>query len=260
MNSLITIPRFLLVPAFLFAVMFTSCKDDSSSMTRFNVRMTDAPGEYDAVYISVKEVQVLTSEGTSVLEADLQEPFDILKYRMGKDILIASEDIPSGEIQEIRLILNETGNEVVIDGETFNMTTPSGQTSGVKLKVHDELISGVAYTMILDFDVASSIVETGNGKFVLKPVIRAIHQAVSGALTGVINPIASNATVWAKLGTDSVSATADATTGKFFFPGLDEGTYILRVVPVTPYLPKIVADVVVTKGSVKDVGTITVTQ
>jgi hypothetical protein len=261
MNSIITIPRLLLVPALLFAAMFTSCKDNSSSMTRFNVKMTDAPGEYDAVNISVKEVQVLTSEGTSVLEVESQEPFDILKYRMGKDILIASEDIPAGYIQEIRLVLNETGNDVVIDGQTFPMTTPSGQTAGVKLKVHEELTAGVAYTMTLDFDVAKSVVQTGNGKYILKPVIRAIPQAVSGALTGVIDPAASKATVWARIGVDSTSAIADPTTGKFFFAGLDSGTYTLRVVPVSPYLPKTLqGNVVVTKGSVKDVGTITVTQ
>jgi hypothetical protein len=251
--------RFLLVPMFIIAVMFTSCKDESSSMTRFNVKMTDAPGDYDAVFISVKEIQVLTSEGTSVLETDLTEPFDILKYRMGKDILVASEDIPSGRIQEIRVVLNETGNEVVVDGETFAMTTPSGQTSGLKLKVQDELTSGVAYTMLLDFDVAKSIVETGNGKYILKPVIRAIPQ-VATVLRGVIEPVASNATVWAKKGEESISAIADPTTGKFFFPGLDEGTYTVEVEPVDPYLPKIIENVVVTKGSVKDLGIITITQ
>lgn len=257
MNTLITIPRFLLVSAFMFAVIFSSCKNDSSSsVTRFNVKMTDAPGAYDALYLSIKEIQVLTSEGQSTLPVN-DEPFDILKFRMGKDTLLASQDIPSGRLQEIRLVLNSTGNEVVIDGETFKLTTPSGQTSGIKLKVQEDLTSGVAYTMTLDFDAAKSVVQTGSGKYILKPVIRAIPQAVSGALTGLVSPAASNPKVYAIIGVDTIGAVAD-TTGKFFFPGLAAGTYKVNVQPVSPYVPKSIENVVVVTGSVKDMGTIAI--
>lgn len=250
--------RILFVPVVAIVVMFASCKNDSSSsVTRFNVKITDAPGAYDALYLSIKEVQVLTSEGRSTLDVN-SGPFDILKYRMGKDTLIASEDIASGKLQEIRLILNETGNEVIIDGETFDLNTPSGQSSGIKLKVHEDLTSGVAYTMTLDFDAAKSIVRTGNGKHILKPVIRAIPQALSGAITGIVTPAASNPKLFAITGVDTIGAVAD-TTGKFFFPGVVEGTYKINIVPVLPYVSKSIENVQVIKGSVKDLGIITIT-
>jgi hypothetical protein len=237
--------------------MFSSCQnDDSSTVTRFNVKMTDAPGAYDALYLSIKEIQVLTSEGQSTLPVNAG-PFDILKFRMGKDTLIASQDIPSGRLQEIRLVLNSTGNEVVVDGETFNLTTPSGQTSGIKLKVQEDLTSGVAYTMTLDFDAAKSVVQTGSGKYVLKPVIRAIPQAVSGALTGTVSPAASSPKVYAIIGVDTIGAVADL-NGKFFFPGLEAGTYKVNIVPVSPYVNKSVENVQVTTGSVKDMGVIAI--
>ena len=251
--------RILFTSLFAIAALFSSCKNDSNStVTRFNVKITDAPGAYDALYLSIKEVQVLTSEGSTTLEVN-SGPFDILQYRMGKDTLIASEDIASGKLQEIRLILNETGNEVVIDGETFDLKTPSGQSSGIKLKVHEDLTSGVEYTMTLDFDAAKSIVRSGNGKYILKPVIRAIPQALSGAITGIINPAASNAKLYAIAGVDTIGALAD-TTGKFFFPGLAEGTYKINIEPVLPYSTKSIENVQVTKGSVKDLGTIMITQ
>ena len=171
--------KFLLVPVFFIAVIFASCKNqNSANLTRMSIKMTDAPGAYDALYLNVKEVQVITSDGQSTMEVN-SKPFDILKFRLGKDTLLASKDIPSGTIEQIRLVLNDTGNRVVVDGKSFDLTTPSGQTSGIKLNVHDELISGVAYTMTLDFDAAKSIVKTGNGKYILKPVIRAIASAVS---------------------------------------------------------------------------------
>ena len=251
--------RILFVPLFAIAALFASCQNDSSStVTRFNVKLTDAPGSYDALYLNIKEVQVLTSEGRSTLEVN-SGPFDVLQYRMGKDTLIASEDIASGKLQEIRLVLNPTGNEVVIDGKTFNLSTPSGQSSGIKLKVHDDLTSGIEYTMTLDFDAAKSIVKTGNGKYILKPVIRAIPQALSGAITGIVTPAASSPELFAIIGVDTIGAKTD-TTGKFFFLGLAEGTYKINIEPVLPYLPKSIENVQVTKGSVKDLGTITITQ
>lgn len=53
---------------------------------------------------------------------------------------------------------------------------------------YDSILLNVAYTLMLDFDAAQSIVLTGNGKYLLKPVIRAIPQSVSGAITGIVSP------------------------------------------------------------------------
>lgn len=250
--------RLFIIPA-LIAALFSSCKSDkTSTVTRFNMTMTDSPGAYDAVILSVKEVHVLSSAGESTIAIGSQ-PFDILKFRLGKDTLLASQDLPSGRLQEIRLVLNETGNRVKVGGVYYDLSTPSAQQSGLKIKVQDDLTGGIAYTLKLDFDVAKSIVTTGNGKYSLKPVIRAIPNAVSGALTGMIMPTSSNAKIMAIAGLDTIGAIAD-TTGKFFFPGMPAGTYKVNVVPQSPYMPKSVESVVVVNGSVKDMGTITVTQ
>lgn len=238
---------------------FTACnKNTESGMTRVSVKMTDGPGAYDAIFLSVKEIQVLSSEGQSALTVG-SAPFNILNFRMGKDTLIASQDIPSGRIQEVRLVLNDTGNRVVINGVSYPLTTPSGQTSGVKLKVQDNLEAGVAYTLLLDFDAAKSIVQTGNGKYILKPVIRAIANAVSGSITGVITPAASSPKIYAIAGTDTLGTVSDA-TGKFWFPGVAAGTYKVEIQPVSPYQNKTIENVAVVQGSVKDMGTITIVQ
>lgn len=241
------------------AMGFTACKKDSDDgMTKMNIKITDSPGAYEAIYLSVKEIQILTSDGTSTLAVG-SNPFNILNFRMGKDTLIASQDIPSGNIQEVRLVLNNTGNKVKIDGILYDLTTPSGQTSGVKLKVQETLEAGVAYTMLLDFDAAKSIVKTGNGKYILKPVIRAIPNAVSGAITGVITPSTSNPKIYAIAGTDTLGTVSDA-TGKFWFPGVAAGIYKIEIQPVSPYINKTIENVAVATGSIKDLGTITITQ
>lgn len=233
-------------------------KNDNGGMTKLNVKMTDGPGAYDAIFLSVKEIQVISSEGQSTLAVG-SNPFNILNFRMGKDTLIATQDIPSGRIQEVRLVLNDTGNRVVINGISYPLTTPSGQTSGVKLKIQDDLESGVAYTLLLDFDAAKSIVQTGNGKYILKPVIRAIPNAVSGSITGIISPAASSPKIYAITGTDTLGTISDA-SGKFWFPGVSAGTYKVEIQPVSPYLNKTIDNVTVVQGSVKDLGTITIVQ
>ena len=250
--------KLFIIPA-LVAALFSSCKSDkTSSVTRFNLTMTDAPGAYDAVLLNIKEVHILSSSGESTIEIG-SHPFDILKFRLGKDTLLASQDIPAGRLQEIRLVLNETGNRVKVDGVYYDLKTPSAQQSGLKIKVQDDLTGGIAYTLKLDFDVAKSIVTTGNGKYILKPVIRAIPNAVSGALTGMIMPASSNAKVMAIAGLDTIGAVADS-TGKFFFPGMPAKTYKVNVVPQSPYMSKSIEGVTVVNGSVNNMGTITVTQ
>lgn len=249
----------LLSVAFLgLCISLSACNknESSSNMTKVSVRLTDGPGAYDAVFLSIKEVRILSSEGESTFALDTK-PFNILRFRMGKDTLIASKDIPSGRLQEVRLILNETGNSVVINGMSYPLTTPSGQSSGVKIKVNETLESGVAYTMLLDFDAAKSIVQTGNGKYILKPVIRAIPNAVSGVITGIISPAASSPKIYAITGTDTLGTVSDA-TGKFWFPGVAAGTYKVEILPVSPFVNKTISGVVVVTGSTKDLGTIAV--
>ncbi len=254
--------NYMLLFAAILCITIGACKKNNtpsgSGSTRVTVKLTDAPGLYDAVILSIKSVVVVTDKGEQTITVG-GGPINILDFRLGKDTLLASQDIPSGTIQQIRLVLNDSGNKVVVNGTSYNLTTPSGQTSGVKLNVHDNLVAGIDYTIRLDFDAASSIVLTGNGKYILKPVIRAIPVAVSGALTGMVTPAASSPKVFAIMGTDTVGTIADA-TGKFYFPGLAAGTYNVNFIPVSPYLTKTVGNVVVTTGAVDDMGTVTITQ
>lgn len=229
-------------------------KDDVAGYSKMNVMMTDAPGAYDSIFLNVKAIEIRSSAGTSVIELN-GEPFNILEFKMGKDTLIASQDIPAGRLQEVRLILFDDGNRVVVDGNSYDLQTPSGQSSGVKLKVQEDIVAGVAYTLKLDFDAASSIVLSGNGKYILKPVIRAIPTSVSGAIRGTITPALSNPKIYAIMGTDTLGAITDA-NGMFYIPGVAAGTYKVLINPVLPFSDTTIQNVVVINGVVKDLGTI----
>ncbi len=237
----------------------SSCSTNDSSTptgtTPVTLKMTDAPAFYDAIVLNIDEIEILTIGGRVTIDVD-EHPFDILEYRNGRDTVIAEHDVPSGMIQEIRLKLHDEGNIITVDGVTSPLTTPSGQSSGVKLKVQDELIPGVGYTLLLDFDASKSIHQTGNGKYMLKPVIRAIPVEVTGAIKGLVQPAEAFPHVYAINGVDTLGTLTDE-TGAFYFPGVPQGQYKLIIEPTSMDFPTdTLYDVNVSNGMVNDLGPI----
>ena len=241
-------------------VGLSACESDGSSgegRTPVSVKMTDAPGKYDAVHLNVDEVEILTANGRTSIDVDDNRPFDILAFSMGKDTLLATDLVASGKLQEVRLVLDDEGNTVTVDAVTYPLATPSGQSSGGKIKVQEELVPNVAYTLLLDFDVATSITTTGNGKYVLKPVVRAIPNAVSGVIKGIVLPVIAAPKIYAVIGTDERIGAVTDVDGKFYFPGIADGTYtILIEAENSLYADKTIDNVVVENGVATDLGTI----
>jgi hypothetical protein len=242
---------------------FSACKkdsDSSSGTTKVQIRMTDAPGNFEKINLSVKEI-VLFSAGKPYVFAATAAKFNILDFRIGTsnpDILVASGDMPSGEITDIRLVLNDAGNTIVVGGVESALTTPSGQSSGWKIKLTENpsLVAGVSYSLLLDFDAAKSIVSTGNGKYVLKPVVRGLTAATSGLISGTVLPLLSHPEVLVITGTDTVGTMADPLTGKFTVGGLKGGTYSVKFAPLAGYRDSTITNVSVALGQNKAIGTI----
>ncbi len=117
---------------------------------------------------------------------------------------------------------------MVIDGETYALTTPSAQQSGYKLNVNAEIEEGETYDMVIDFDASQSIVVTGSGKFILKPVLRTVDIEEESSISGTVEPMEAEPYVYAIHGTDTVGTQPDE-DGAFQIVGLDEGTYEVSV-------------------------------
>ena len=97
----------------------------------------------------------------------------------------------------------------------------SSDLSGLKLNLQANLTEGITYKVLLDFDAGKSIVARGNNTFLLKPVVRAISEATTGAIKGSITPLESNPGIYALNGTDTVATTFPDADGKFL---ADAGT------------------------------------
>lgn len=249
------------------ATLLAGCNDvDNNNLKegKLIVKLTDAPGDYQEVLIDVQELLVhVTSEedtGWIQLPLEITEPIDLLTLTNGNDTVLTQENIPAGDISQIRMVLGEN-NRVKVDDEYFDLQTPSAQQSGLKFNIHTTLGLGVTYELWIDFDAARSVIKKGNGDYLLKPTIKVFTEATSGGVKGSVNPIESKPVIHAiSTANDTTSTYADETTGLFTIKGLNEGTYRLVLVPVDGFVEKEIDDVEIVIGSVTDVGEITIDQ
>lgn len=254
----------LVYVSMIAVIFFSAClKDDPSSQGKLSVYLTDDPSPYKAVNIDIQQVKVKFSDDSSSNDGWIDLPlfkpgvYNLLNFSNGKDTLLSSTSLSAGTIKQIRLILGPN-NTVVNGNTTYTLETPSAQQSGLKLNMNADIQPGIDYKLWLDFDASRSVVTTGNGKYILKPVIRAYTQAASGSIKGVISPLKSSGWIYAiRNSTDTVgSALADTLNGNFLLPGLIPGAYKVAIRGTNNYKDTTL-NTTVTIGSVTNVGTVT---
>lgn len=247
----------------LSSMVFLSCENDEKN-ARIEVWLTDAPGDFQEVNIDLQSVEVHSNQsdnGTGWKAVDVEpKVYDLLKLANGNETLLGSLELPGGRLSQIRLKLGDN-NSVMVDDAVYALTTPSSQQSGLKLQINETLAEGITYKILLDFEAGKSVIKNGAGVYILKPVIRAITEAQSGAIKGGLNP--DGALPVTLIAADTVvSTTTSDENGNFLFRGLKPGTYGLKVdhdgTGEAPEVEK--TNITVELGVVTDVGEIEIAQ
>lgn len=231
----------------------------SADKSRLQVYLTDDPGNYDEVVIDVKDIMVNYSSdstnGWQSLSNVNRGSYDILKLVNDNDTLLGDAELNPGKIEQIRLILGPN-NYVTVDGQKIPLTTPSAQQSGLKLNINQDVNAGITYKLLLDFDASRSIVKTGNGKYILKPVIRTSLAAIGGSIKGFVLPDSVHTAVYAIQGSDTITGTYTS-NGSYMVKGLNAGTYTLAFAPAdSTFKSQNLTGVNVTTNAVTTVDTI----
>lgn len=255
--------KFLAILVLLTSIAFISCsrKDSNSdSRARLQVSLTDDPGDYQAVYIDVQDIKInLTNDSLSGWQSLTNVntgQYDLLKLVNDDDTVLADADIPTGRVHQIRLVLG-IDNFVKINDQLIRLETPSAQQSGLKLNIQQDISAGILYKLLLDFDVAKSIVKTGNNRYILKPVIRSVLQAAGGSIRGWALPDTITTAVLAIQGPDTVASTYTGSNGGYLIRGLNAGTYSLHFLPGdTTFTDEVRNGINVTTGNVTVVDTV----
>lgn len=250
---------------FALFIGFTACDSTNSDggTGTMEVTMTDAPANYDSVNVTINSVRIHknTDAETDSTESDEdaeengwititdeQMKVNLLELTNGNQVMLGAEELESGTYSQVRFILGDD-NTVTVDGETHDLQTPSAQQSGLKLNVNAEVEENSTYTLLVDFDAARSVVEQGNGGYLLKPVLRAVNLAETGSIAGNVQPSDFSTNVMAIHEEDTVTTTITADNGDFKIIGLTEGTYDVTFDPDSDqYADTTVTDVEVTVG------------
>ena len=136
-----------------------------------------------------------------VINLEENSTFNLLELSNGITTIIGEAEIPTGEYNEIRLHIVDAGI-VLTDGTVFDLKVPSGDTSGLKIKIRPSLfiVNDAVSEVLLDFDVSRSFKSKGNFKdnkgkkkvngFNFKPVVRAVNLTEAGEISGLVTDAA----------------------------------------------------------------------
>jgi len=159
-----------------FMGIFYACTKgnaETGATTTFKVNLTDNPLAAQEVNIDLKEVRVNFKDGSeewSVLPTN-SGIYNLLDFQNGVDTAIATGNITGSYIRELRLVLG-TNNSIRINDVVHPLTIPSGSENGLKIKLGKSLTKGMEQEVTIDFDAALSVHQTGDGRYILKPVLK----------------------------------------------------------------------------------------
>ena len=212
-----------------------------------NVHLVDGPADYAAVNLDIREVNIRVDGGWITLGTP-NRVVNLLDLTGGvAETLVDGAALPAGSYGQMRLVLGPDNSVVLNDGTEFALKVPSGQQSGVKFPVHVDVAPNTTADVFIDFDAHRSIFVHAagkSGKYMMRPVVRAVDRVVTGAATGKLTDKLSGAplggvTVTAQVIDEDgvpriVRTTKTGADGSYSLDLLDVGTtYYVVAQPVT---------------------------
>jgi hypothetical protein len=259
----------ILSVAALAAFVFTACdKDDDNNddnnngnATAFTVRMTDAPGNYSALNVSITKVEAyLEGTGWVTLNSNTQNT-DVLTLTNGTEMVLANKlSAQTGHYTRLRLTMGENNTVTVHDNTGFN-THDLGWTGSsdntVEVNIDRNVSNGSTTSVLLDFDVAGSVSENILGNYSLMPDITWIENettgvkgTITGAERGVLTFVSGANTYTTYLAQD----------GRFMIRGMANGIYDMTLSGMHDGATDIdemeMQDIVVANGQITNMGSI----
>jgi hypothetical protein len=171
---------------------------------------TDAPGDYDHVWITVNDVWFHTSDASGPNEAGwLKYPLaspktiDLMTLAHGNMQSIWDNiALPVGDYQQIRLVLADTddaltasaaaagltyNNEVDVNTNAYPLHIPDSK-HGIRLVGHFNVTNGTTLRLAIDFDAGDDVVEFRQGtEYILKPRLTYFDLDKAGAIIGKLD-------------------------------------------------------------------------
>jgi len=180
--------KYLSILILLF-LLVSGCSDNPAGSGNgfITIESFDAPAPegIEHLYLHVIEVSAHNSDNGWIVLSEPDTVIDYMELVNGVTVLLAdSVSLPVGSYEQMRLLLSDS-NEIVILGNTYDLTTPSAQQTGVKLNLNFTVEENQLIEIYIDFDIAKSIV-SASSKYLLHPTFKAFKQVISGTIAGKV--------------------------------------------------------------------------
>lgn len=162
-------------------------KSTSGGQGGIQVSLVDAPLAADEVNVDIKSVQVSKDDAswTTIKEFETPLHVNLLDYRTGgQSLMLADSPLNAGHYTMIRLML--TSAEVVVDGQSHEVDLRNVTQTGVKCNGEFDVQQDQKVALILDFNAGRSFVQTGNGRYMLHPVMTMSPVNIASEVTGKV--------------------------------------------------------------------------
>lgn len=264
----------------LLAVVLTSCTrsgveriDPNPSNQNINVFLSDAPSDFEHVYVDIQKVEVKVdldrshanddSYGDDDLDIDDTEEadqygrwvtlnfapqvMDVLALRNGLERLLGNASVPN-RVRKVRFTIGDQNKVIDGDGVDKRLTLINETENLLHLHVKaDDMDNSTPGSIDLrvDMDLARSVQAAGD-EYVLRPQFRLFNLQTTGSIIGNINPFGLGARVTITDGR-GFEAGAIPTTGEGFFRvrGLRPGLTYTVTIEAPGFHPFEIRDVVV---------------
>ena len=239
-------------------VVLAACSDSAAApgAARLSIQLTDAPGDYVAsAVVQLGAVSLIPADsGAPLVITEDAGTHDLLTLQNGVTADLASLDIPAGDYQQLRLVV-QSATVTLKDGYTFPggsptavLKVPSGASSGIKVNLGTVHIASGQTVIVVDFDVSQNFRIQGNPDtpagikgMLFTPLLRATVRDVAGSIAGtvtldtggvavgrVVRGVPDTSTVAEAYQTLEVTAVTDS-TGAYALRFLPPGTWRVSV-------------------------------
>lgn len=183
----------------LAALPLAGCGDDPTppgGAGETRIKLTDAPFPYDSVervelYVVriAASTQADTADGAQwVTVATPRRRFDVLALQQGTTALVGSGELPAGSYRAVRMVIDTDSSGIVLrDGSDAQVQWPVAGELALHALVEAPMdVTEAGADIVIDVDLGHSFFHWGGNRFSFMPVIRAVNEAATGVITGLV--------------------------------------------------------------------------
>ncbi|MCJ7765500.1 MAG: DUF4382 domain-containing protein [Thiovulaceae bacterium] len=245
------------------SLILSGCGEDgttsNSNTGTVAMSLTDAPTDHEnitGVFVTFTGIEYKhaaeNGSNDEWQQIDLNETrtIDLLTLQDGNTTLLQQVELPAGEIEAVRFVLDLDQCYVTLVGDVNQtMEVPSGAQTGYKAIGGFTIPAGGVVNVTADFDLRKSVTITGEGTYKLRPTIKIINNIEVGEINGTMSVDLNGSQAilyaysdgsWDDAETNTTDGnfsnavvSTDATDGNFTLPWLSTGIYDLVLVAYT---------------------------